>query len=178
MGKSHDPEPDSVEAEKKKLVEALFPASVHRSQVNNLPLETITSIAELITTAFEMRERYGAQGVSDEIRQATNKTVSKENTKTARLDEMAQFHSTTEEKRKRPGGIDLDRYPGKGINNLCISHGGGSRGLQNIPLQMTVDDLLENVVDLLAIQRNAGGELSLKLGFKSLNTGKFLFVNG
>lgn len=91
---------------------------------------------------------------------------------------MAQFHSRTEEKRKRPSGIYLDRYPGKRINNSCISHGGGSRGLQNISLQMTVDDLLENVVDLLAIQRNAGGELSLKLGFKSLNTGKFLFVTG
>lgn len=52
----HEPDSDAVEAEKKKLLEAIFPASIHHSQLDHLPLETITSIAELITTAFELRE--------------------------------------------------------------------------------------------------------------------------
>lgn len=46
MGKFQDKKPYSVETEKKKLVEALFPVPIHRSQVNNLPLETITSMAD------------------------------------------------------------------------------------------------------------------------------------
>ncbi|QDS71854.1 hypothetical protein FKW77_009985 [Venturia effusa] len=170
-GNSHSPSPEDVEVERKKLLGTLPPAPMDGNQRSELCSTTITTITELITTAFEMRRKYDGPGALCEECQVTNKTISKGRTKLNLFDVMSEALNTTETKPDRAGRGFLDPCPGPRIKSLFIRYEEGARRyVQQIPVDMKVDHFLNYVIEVLGIQVGKL-DLYMTLGAKKLSTG-------
>lgn len=166
-GEAHVPSPDSVESERQKFLEALFPAPVYHTQVSESSLEAITSIAELITTAFELRHK------SDIPIPMGSKTPNPKVVETKNCDpnDEREFQETSNEEQMTRETLQPkdERY----FEHLVLDYGYSSIAVvSKVPGLITVDEFKKYAAEELWIPPEEIAWLSYK--GRILFTGKFL----